>query len=599
MRTRNPQTLDYADSRNLRGDDARVERLGRQQGLIGDSSPLPSRDRGPTASDIREAQSEAVGGKPKRCIKGKSCSAACIFAGDDCLVELDPEVGRAVNQARDYIQGAVQRGAITEQQGESIFEKYTGIKKENFDKDLSAEGKSGSKVLSADAKAIFQKEKIKERAAELTTAFKELERDYPNQKDREAAIRRTVEGVLETAYGSKNRGASVSQAEVEGIAQNQKRIADMTNTFDQVKSGKITSAEEMRESLKPVVESYRPNKVTDGEVRLAMAMMPSEARTYLSKAGTVAEGGLFGSSPKGDVIPQRFGPVQSAGKEDQMGRAFLITRIGLESGWRDVYTGQKVQLLQTDLEHMIPASVGVKWSEQGANYALTKSRLNMGKSDRSPNYFKVGERDGYFDVVASGKKSGKKELIEFDSQGKLTTRGAELHRIREGALQGKKDYEQKILNKVLDPRQAIAAIAASGLPAGDKTSLIGKVVATWVDNAPRTVAVGMQSAKAGTESRAQQPWYWYGKDAGGVKFGEMLANKVASLQAAGDTRGLMRLSAVIRNIQNELLAINEKEWQGQKIRSLVLGPQNPGSREAVTDMIKEARNKYTAEIEAI
>ena len=223
----------------------------------------------------------------------------------------------------------------------------------------------------------------------------------------------------------------------------------------------------------------------------------------------------------------------------------------------------------------------------------------MGKSDGSPNYFKIGQKDGYFDVVASGKKSGKKEMIEFDNKGSLTPRGKELHQTREGALQGKKAYEEKILTKTLDPRQAIAAIASSGLPSTDKTSLIGKVVATWVDKAPRTVAVGMQSAKPGTESRAMQPWYWYGKDATGVKFGEMLANKAADLQAAGDTKGLMKLSGIMRKIQDELLAINEREWEGKKVRTLTLGPQNPGAREAVTDMIKSARDKYTSEIKAL
>jgi hypothetical protein len=61
----------------------------------------------------------------------------------------------------------------------------------------------------------------------------------------------------------------------------------------------------------------------------------------------------------------------------------------------------------------------------------------------------------------------------------------------------------------------------------------------------------------------------------------------------------MKLSSVMRKIQDELLAINERELDGKKIRTLTLGPQNPGAREAVTDMIKSARDKYTSEIEAI
>jgi hypothetical protein len=37
-----------------------------------------------------------------------------------------------------------------------------------------------------------------------------------------------------------------------------------------------------------------------------------------------------------------------------------------------VYSGRKLALLESDLEHGIPASVGAKMSEQGANYYLTK-----------------------------------------------------------------------------------------------------------------------------------------------------------------------------------------------------------------------------------
>lgn len=116
MANKAPSFVDYADSRNLRGDDARVERLGRRQGLTGESSLLLSGKSGePTASDIRSAKAEAVGGKPKRCVKGKSCSAACIDAREDCLVEFPEPVQKEINKMREFIYTrAAKRGEAIE-----------------------------------------------------------------------------------------------------------------------------------------------------------------------------------------------------------------------------------------------------------------------------------------------------------------------------------------------------------------------------------------------------------------------------------------------------------------------------------------------------
>lgn len=58
--------------------------------------------RYPRESRIKAAKQAAVGGRRKRCIKGKNCSAACIAAHMTCLVEL-PWVGQSLAQARRFI----------------------------------------------------------------------------------------------------------------------------------------------------------------------------------------------------------------------------------------------------------------------------------------------------------------------------------------------------------------------------------------------------------------------------------------------------------------------------------------------------------------
>jgi len=58
----------------------------------------------PTASAIRTANRNAVGGGRKRCRKGKNCSATCIDAGKDCLVGLPEPVSQATTKVAAMLQ---------------------------------------------------------------------------------------------------------------------------------------------------------------------------------------------------------------------------------------------------------------------------------------------------------------------------------------------------------------------------------------------------------------------------------------------------------------------------------------------------------------
>ena len=60
--------------------------------------------KAPTASAIRAANRNAVGGGPKRCRKGKNCSATCIDAGKDCLVGLPEPVSVATTKVAKMLQ---------------------------------------------------------------------------------------------------------------------------------------------------------------------------------------------------------------------------------------------------------------------------------------------------------------------------------------------------------------------------------------------------------------------------------------------------------------------------------------------------------------
>ena len=102
MVTRQACNYDFADPRMLRGEDARIDRAAQRIGVAGPASIVPG--NGPTASDIRAAKREAVGGAPKRCRKGKNCSATCIDAREDCLVNFPEPVQAEITRMVQFIQ---------------------------------------------------------------------------------------------------------------------------------------------------------------------------------------------------------------------------------------------------------------------------------------------------------------------------------------------------------------------------------------------------------------------------------------------------------------------------------------------------------------
>ena len=64
----------------------------------------------PTVSEVERAREQAVGGKKDRCVKGKSCSAACIDPNETCLVEFPTPVSDSIGRMRDNVdEGSVEK----------------------------------------------------------------------------------------------------------------------------------------------------------------------------------------------------------------------------------------------------------------------------------------------------------------------------------------------------------------------------------------------------------------------------------------------------------------------------------------------------------
>lgn len=54
--------------------------------------------------DVKRAKQKAVGGAPKRCSKGKNCSATCIERNDICLIEVASSISNSISKTRDAVQ---------------------------------------------------------------------------------------------------------------------------------------------------------------------------------------------------------------------------------------------------------------------------------------------------------------------------------------------------------------------------------------------------------------------------------------------------------------------------------------------------------------
>lgn len=85
----------------------------------------------PTQSEIDRAKAQAVGGKRDRCIKGKSCSAACITSGYMCLVELPSSTHSEITKVRDVLKKEEEASKVKQP---SLFKVSDYLTKEGVEK---------------------------------------------------------------------------------------------------------------------------------------------------------------------------------------------------------------------------------------------------------------------------------------------------------------------------------------------------------------------------------------------------------------------------------------------------------------------------------
>lgn len=164
----------------------------------------------PTRAKVLRAQREAVGGRRKRCRRGKNCSAACIQSGMICLVEFPLPVSKALGKARnelaDYIakKNNLKAGSVQEKRINAALEQMSSVIKvatqEDKTKKPDVEWKRDSKRAERVALPWKEIQDLQKRRKVLSDA--ELERDAMRALHKEVTSRglRLPRAELEMIY---------------------------------------------------------------------------------------------------------------------------------------------------------------------------------------------------------------------------------------------------------------------------------------------------------------------------------------------------------------------------------------------------------------
>ena len=235
-----------------------------------------------TESQIQQAKARAVGGKRKRCTKGKSCSATCIAANKVCLVEIPWVAASTLPKVVESIRKQVEPQSVrppklpelkTGKQFDTLYYADDPAESQQAHKDV------GSIFKSIESKFAAKKDKL---IAELglsglANSMKALKaftgeeyskirksQHYPNNKslDKQREKAKAVEALLEKLPKApiiKYRGISVTEktlSEIKAAAKGKRTYSDGAlaswSSMMSIAAGFATS-----EDTKPVSVMFR------------------------------------------------------------------------------------------------------------------------------------------------------------------------------------------------------------------------------------------------------------------------------------------------------------------------------------------------------
>ncbi len=350
MGNRQASTFNFADPRMLRGADARIDRQAAQMGVAGPASPMPS--GGPTASEIRSAKANAVGGGRKRCTKGKNCSATCIHQNDDCLVDLPEPVGVALSQVSKMLSKMVESGRIAEPEAERVV----------------------SELKTSAASASPKSDQMQ--------AFKRFSDGVKNgtisESDKEGVAKLLISTIM-TPGQDRNAARVMSYDEIQAALK-----PGRLEGFEKAYQGSFTKDGKFDPSQKGgmgefMQKNFLTRQVSDEAAQAAYYMLPSKVRSAIDKAGAVKQM-YAGEDEKGNV---KFSPTPT--RE----RGIFLTKRWMEQNGLDPYTGKPIDIRNAEPEHLVAfAHAGKKGGggDQPKNLMWAASQPNNQKAGAGDNF---------------------------------------------------------------------------------------------------------------------------------------------------------------------------------------------------------------------
>ena len=317
MVTRQDITLDYADSRMLRGEDARIDRAGSRMGLGGPASPLPNRSRGGDGQVTVAEKKASVkgqmergtlgGGKKDRCQRGKACGLTCIAGNEDCIIDFPEPVQAELTRMAQFIMAkAEKKGAPIEPGSERDIQLGTAV------------GSAGRHLQ------------------ESPTGGK--------------------------IFGTTKPGQSRLLTALE--------IADLKANKD--KLGNAEFNEEVRKALQKDVFS-RGVKLARQDLETVYEALPQSAKNQMNNSGNPGKGKWYGKDKNGNDVTT----ANNGSKE----RGLAVLDMYFRQGGTDAYGNSKRTLSPADfdVEHIRPVSKG--GLDHPSNWVLARSGAQRQRAD--------------------------------------------------------------------------------------------------------------------------------------------------------------------------------------------------------------------------
>ncbi len=551
------------------------------------------------AAAERGAQARGTfGAKRDKCKRGKSCGAACIFYRKDCILELPETVQPAMRAARAYIQRLATSGKISAEDAEATFLRTTGLGSKSLspDLDLSRASRTASPAIQGKLDAALKEGKLKSRYEDIKKELDTVIREAPSVKEGRKRASEAISLALIQAQGKRQgaiEGITPEQQEALKAPKQQDLFKRGQEVFEKTQKGEYKTAAEFNEATKKALDSVHSGRdPSAAETRLFLASAHPETSKALLEKGDIAKGiGINGKelpywgtnepTRNTPIIPKPANMTPEQEKEIKRmaleGNRFQIAHTFLATKGLDPYTGLRLQLHNSDLEHFIPENVSKGWSNSGGNRILTASVINQNKSNLSFEkslYADSGNRM-YSKTGDSPKRMLLKDLETgtINAARALATAGA----LPPGAMDAKawKEFNSAItlqLTKGVDGRGVVQAVSV-GMTGGGKNN--------------------------------NQGWYLFGgKEGSGwdpkksAELGSRIASTLAKWEGEGreGTLKINNLARVLMQVQSDVRNINKQDWQGTPI-SQVGFKQNPEAKRYVESQIKSVMEQNMSSIE--